>query len=191
MSLVLDAPTKHSRLLAWVADMVELPSFGEFDLVWALDDAVNYLLSLDELKGAMAGMAGNLAPNGLLAFDLNTLHTYRTFFAGDRVVESGDGRRLVWKGQAAADVPPGSICEARFAVETERERGSIAAATHRQRHFPQEEVLAALDLAGLEAVAVFGYGFDAVLQQPLDDLRHSKALFIARPAQTRCEGGEP
>ena len=28
-----------------VADMLELPEFGEFDLVWALDDAINYLLS--------------------------------------------------------------------------------------------------------------------------------------------------
>src|SRR5262249_13250195 len=28
-----------------IADMLDLPSFGEFDLVWALDDAINYLLS--------------------------------------------------------------------------------------------------------------------------------------------------
>src|SRR4051794_28255187 len=27
-----------------VADMRELPKFGEFDLIWALDDAINYLL---------------------------------------------------------------------------------------------------------------------------------------------------
>ena len=33
-----------------VADMRELPDFGEFELVWALNDAVNYLLSAEELE---------------------------------------------------------------------------------------------------------------------------------------------
>ena len=39
-----------------VADMRELPVFGEFDLVFCLDDAVNYLLSGDELERALSGM---------------------------------------------------------------------------------------------------------------------------------------
>jgi SAM-dependent methyltransferase len=172
-----------------VADMVELPVFGEFDLVWALDDAVNYLLSTEELESALTGMRHNLAPGGLLVFDVNTLLTYRTFFAETQVVESS-GRRLVWRGRAAADTPPGSICEASFEVEAGAGQGSTGAEIHRQRHFPKEEVLAGLERAGLECQAVFGYGRDTVFKQPLDDLRHSKALFIARLAQTSREGGE-
>ena len=78
-----------------VADMRELPAFGEFDLVWALDDAVNYLLSAEELEQALSGMRANLAPGGLLMFDVNTLQAYRTFFAED---PGGRGR---W---AAADL---------------------------------------------------------------------------------------
>ena len=96
--------------------MVALPEFGEFDLVWALDDAVNYLLSAEDLEAALTGMGANLAPRGLLAFDLNTLLTYRTFFAEERVVESG-GRRLIWRGRATPDTAPGSICEASFEVD--------------------------------------------------------------------------
>src|SRR5215467_8618666 len=49
-----------------VADMLELPRFGEFDLVWALDDAINYLLSRGELERALTGMRANLANTGLL-----------------------------------------------------------------------------------------------------------------------------
>src|SRR5262249_6156918 len=45
-----------------VEDMRELPTLGEFDLVWCLDDAVNYLLSVDELERALSGMRQNLAP---------------------------------------------------------------------------------------------------------------------------------
>jgi SAM-dependent methyltransferase len=168
-----------------VADMRELPELGRFELVWALDDAVNYLLSVEELEAALSGMRANLAPNGLLMFDVNTLQSYRTFFAETVVVEAG-GRRLIWTGQATADTPPGSISEASFEVETTT-AGShpgekIDTEFHRQRHFPEEEVLATMERAGLQCLEVFGHGFDAVLKQPLDDLVHSKAVYLARLA---------
>ena len=88
-----------------VADMRELPLFGEFDLVWCSDDAVNYLLSREELEKALSGMRDNLAPGGLLMFDVNALQAYRTFFAEQQRVERG-GRRLVWRGQASPERSP-------------------------------------------------------------------------------------
>lgn len=171
----------------FVADMRELPVFGEFDLVWALDDAVNYLLSGEELGKALSGMRRNLAPDGLLMFDLNTLRVYRTFFAETEVVATRD-RRLVWRGQASADAPPGSICEARFEVEANGDGATggapeVEAHVHRQRHFPEAEVLAVIEGAGLECLDVFGHGHDAVLKQPLDELVHTKAVYIARRAE--------
>jgi SAM-dependent methyltransferase len=169
----------------FVADMRELPRCGEFDLVWALDDAVNYLLSAEELGQALSGMRLNLAPGGLLMFDVNTLRAYRTFFAETEIVET-DGRRLVWRGQARPDTPPGSICEARFEVEAGGAGGGteeIEAHLHRQRHFPEAEVLALIEGAGLECLDVFGHGLDAVLKQPLDELVHTKAVYIACRAQ--------
>ena len=42
--------------------MRELPAFGEFDLVWCLDDAVNYLLSTEELEQALSGMRAQPRP---------------------------------------------------------------------------------------------------------------------------------
>ncbi len=168
-----------------VADMRDLPVLGEFELVWALDDAVNYLLSVEELEAALCGMRANLSLGGLLMFDVNTLQSYRTFFAETAVVEA-KGRQLVWIGQATADTPPGSICEARFEVAAiaggSNEGEEIEAELHRQRHFPEEEVLATLERAGLQCLEVFGHGFDAVLCQPLDDLLHTKAVYLARPA---------
>jgi SAM-dependent methyltransferase len=168
-----------------VADMRDLPEFGEFELVWALDDAVNYLLSVEELEQALSGMGANLTPDGLLMFDVNTLQSFRTFFAETVVVEAR-GRRLTWTGQGAPDTPPRSISEARFEVETIAEGSHpgerIETQFHRQRHFPEEEVLAAMERAGLECLEVFGHGFDAVLKQPVDDLVHSKAVYLGRLA---------
>jgi SAM-dependent methyltransferase len=157
-----------------VADMLALPEFGEFDLVWALDDAVNYLLSPEELRRALAGMQANLAPTGLLLFDVNELQAYRTFFAETTVVER-EGRKLVWRGTASTDVPPGSVCES----EMEIAPGEVL--THRQRHFPEAEVQAALAGAGLECLAVYGHGLDGIPTQPLAPT-HTKAIYIARLA---------
>ncbi len=165
-----------------VADMLELPRFGEFDLIWALDDTINYLLSPAELERALAGMRENLAPTGLLLFDVNSLLAYRTFFAETMVVER-DGLRLVWKGLAPADVAPGSICESRLEVasaDAETEAGAAPAHVHRQRHFPEAEVLAALRGAGLECLDVYGHGLDGIPVQPLDEAIHTKAIYIAR-----------
>jgi hypothetical protein len=166
-----------------VADMRALPSFGEFDLVWCLDDAVNYLLSGPELEQALGGMRRNLGPTGLLMFDVNALSSYRTFFAEEVAVER-DGRRLVWRGLATADVEPGSISEASFEVEAldEGDEAPIPPQMHRQRHFPEAKVLAALESAGLECLDVFGHGFDAIPRQPLDEVEHAKAVYIARAA---------
>jgi SAM-dependent methyltransferase len=167
-----------------VANMLELPKFGEFNLVWALDDAINYLLSSEELERALTGMRENLAPTGLLLFDVNELLAYRTFFAETAVVERG-GRRLIWRGLAAADVAPGSICESRMEVmpdDADPEATEIPPLTHRQRHFPEAEVLAALAGAGLDCLDVYGHGLDGVPVQPLDQSIHTKAIYIARSA---------
>ncbi len=165
-----------------VADMRELPVFGEFDLVWALDDAINYLLSGEELGKALSGMRANLAPGGLLMFDVNTLQTYRTFFAEEQCVKRS-GRRLLWRGQGLDDTAPGSISEARFEIEAEDGAADVETHVHRQRHFPESEVRELLEAAGLECLDAYGHGFDAVPKQPIEELVHSKVVYISRPIQ--------
>lgn len=160
------------------ADMRALPRFGEFDLVWALDDAINYLLDVDELTSALAGMRDNLAGTGLLLFDVNTLHAYRTFFAETETVER-EGHRLVWNGLAKPDVAAGSICESRLEIDPGRPDGG-GECVHRQRHFTEPEVLAALERAGLERLGVYGQGLDGIPHRPLDESVHTKAIYVAR-----------
>jgi SAM-dependent methyltransferase len=167
-----------------VADMRELPTFGEFDLVWCLDDAVNYLLSPAELVRALTGMRRNMRPDSLLMFDVNTLEAYRTFF-GEEVTVERNARRLIWKGMTSPDAPPGSIAEASFEVEPLGESAGppIPPEMHRERHFPEATVLAALGQAGLDCLDVFGHHHDAIPQQPLDEVAHTKGVYIARAAQ--------
>lgn len=176
-----------------VADMRDLPKLGEFDLVWALDDAINYLLSVGELDKAFAGMRDNLTSTGLLLFDVNELLVYRTFYAETSVLEQG-GKRFTWHGLMPTDVVAGSVCESRLEVQSKREAGGFAqgeTSLHRQRHFPEAEIRAALARAGLECLDVYGHGLDGIPRQPLDTDLHTKAIYIARRAEGhRGEGGE-
>lgn len=171
------------RVKLSVADMRELPVYGEFDVVFCLDDAVNYLLSSEELEQALVGMRRNLGPGGLLMFDVNTLETYRTFFAEEVVVERA-GKRMTWKGLTSPDVQPSSIAEASFEVEPMdgADGPAIPPEVHRERHFPEVEVRAALAAADLEFLDVYGHHHDAIPKQPLDEVAHAKAVYIARAA---------
>jgi SAM-dependent methyltransferase len=167
-----------------IADMRELPCFGEFDLVWALDDAINYLLSLEELEATLQGMRSNLAPSGLLLFDANELPVYGFYSEGVEVER--DGRRFVFQGNAMGEVEPGSICEFSCFEKRPGSEGQVAdrrnLSIHRQRHFTEAEILAAIRRAGLTCLSVYGHGTDGIPCQPLDSSVHTKAIYVARTA---------
>jgi SAM-dependent methyltransferase len=169
------------RVRVEVADMRELPTYGHFDLVLCLDDAINYLHTPAELEAALRGMASNLAPGGLLIFDSNTLTTYRTFFA-ERVVVEARGRRLIWQGHTEGHAEPGQISEASFEVEpiTPGSAPTIPPELHRQRHHPEAELTAALSAAGLEVAGLYGCTTDGVPRQPVNEDAHTKSIYVAR-----------
>jgi SAM-dependent methyltransferase len=155
------------------ADMRELPSLGEFDLIWAVNDAMNYLLSGEELEAALTGMRRNLAMGGIIVFDINTLTTYRTFFSSECVVDI-NGQHFVWRGlMSASDVEPGSINEAHFEAQGDEGLTHV----HRQRHFTETDVQLAMEAAGLRCVGVLGES-DGNLETGLDEDLHTKAVYL-------------
>jgi SAM-dependent methyltransferase len=163
----------------YVADMRRLPVFGRFDLVTCLDDAVNHLLSADEVADALAGLRANLAPGGLLVFDVNTLAAYRGM--PDVVVED-DERLLRWRGALAELSAPGGEAEVVIDVFVHEGGGLWRRSLSRQRHrhHPVEELCELIEDAGLELAAVVGQRPGAVLDVELDEQLHRKAVFIAR-----------
>lgn len=171
----------HGRASLLEADMRNLPRIGKFDLVWCLDDALNYMVERDELTRSLAGMRSNLAPRGLLVFDVNTIKVFRTFFAEEVVVER-NGKRLVWSGISKRNAPPGGFGEARFHVEADAGSPKIDVPVHihRERHFDESTVLGAMARAGLDCLDVYGHDDDAVPEQPLEEERHTKAVYLGR-----------
>jgi len=178
------AAAKAPGVPVGVHDARTLPVLGSFDLVCCLDDCLNHLLSADELAAALASMAANLAPAGLLLFDVNTLATYRGFFAGATVVED-DAATIVWTGGTDPALDAGGRASARLTAFTPDGAGRWARldAVHVQRHHPEPVVRAALQTAGLECVAVCGHGLDGVPHDGVDELEDTKAVYLARPAR--------
>ena len=174
----------RGRVRLLVADARALPALGRFDLVYALDDVVNYLADSSELESFLCGAARNLAPGGLVLFDANTLQTYRTFFA-EETTETSAGLELTACGRTSPDAEPGVAAEIVFEAREHSGAPAMEPSLHRQRHHPPATVIDALGAAGLDCVAVYGHDEDAVLRQPLDELAHAKAIYIAR---ARSEG---
>jgi SAM-dependent methyltransferase len=169
------------------ADMRELPSLGRFDLVTCFDDSLNHLLGEDELAAAFAGIERNLRVGGLAMFDLNSLVAYRTSFATHCMTER-DGVVFCWRGLGTPDAEPGCSVEVHLDVFAPAADGGYERVTmfHRQRHFERDRVIALLDGARLECVAVHGVRDDATLAEVADETRHLKVLYTAR----RPEGGD-
>jgi ubiquinone/menaquinone biosynthesis C-methylase UbiE len=175
-----------ARADLFVADMRELPPLAEADLITCLDDAVNYLLSADDLSAALASMARALSPGGLLVFDVNTLTTYRSSFASDFALD-GPASFLCWRGEAGAEFAPGEIAAAAIEVFEEEPDGRWRRTTsrHVQRHHPREDVEAALEHAGLELAAIRGQARGARLELEADELVHPKLVYLARKTGRR------
>jgi SAM-dependent methyltransferase len=163
------------------ADMRRLPAVRAYDLVTCLDDAVNYLLTEDDLEVALASMAGVLRPGGVLVFDLNTLAGHRDAFTTAFTVEEPD-LFLCFHGlglEAERPGEPGTAAVEIFQREPEghwRREQSV----HHQRHWSLEETLAALDRVGLTDVAAYGQHDGANFELVPDELEHNKIVYVAR-----------
>jgi SAM-dependent methyltransferase len=163
------------------ADVRDLGTVGRFDLVTCFDDALNYLLEEGDLLRGFETVAANLAPAGIGLFDLNTLRSYRSTFARDRISER-DGALFAWRGDAAEDAGPGCLAAATIEVFAANDDGLYerTPSRHVQRHHPRERVLALLAGADLDCVGVYGVDARGGLDPELDEVRHVKALYAVR-----------
>lgn len=159
-------------------DLRSLEPIGEFDLITCLDDVANYMTEPDELTAALTGLAANLRPGGLLVFDANTVATYRGFFAESAVLEQ-DRLLMVWRGLADKGFGPGDLAKAVLDVFHENGHGwSRTTSRHEQRHHPQGTVDRCVERAGLRRAAVYGQDPAVNFSAELDELRHSKAIYL-------------
>jgi SAM-dependent methyltransferase len=176
-----------SRVSVLKADLRTLPSIapspgieagGAFELALMLNDVVNYMVEDGDLERVFAGVERNLRPDGgLLAFDANTLALFRKVFSSG-VVEDVMERGWSWCG-LSDDATAGAIHEARLSG-----RG-VDPHIHRQRHWTTDEIIAALQMAGLNHLAAIGQREEngtIVLSDSPDETRDLKVIHFASRA---------
>jgi SAM-dependent methyltransferase len=159
-------------------DMRELPALGEFDLICSLNDSVNYLLDEQQMVEAFRGFRRNLAPGGVVLFDVNTFGMFRDYGV---LVQQEPGRVLMVEGVKDGDFAPGSVLRADFVV-LEQRKGffwTVERHSNPQRHHPDAEIRSALAAAGMEVVGAYGQT-DKTITPAFDDDHDEKAVYVAR-----------
>ncbi len=165
------AAQKGTSVALDVADMRSLPRLGDFDLVLSLNDCLNYMLAEEDLVHALAGMRANLAEDGLLIFDVNSSSTFASGYSGVREVHH-KGSRWQWTGRG--EVAP-SIYEAEITGD------HLQPIRQRERFRPVDEVLGAMEAAGLRVLGAYGMSEaegEVVLSAVPDESRDYKLVFI-------------
>jgi SAM-dependent methyltransferase len=154
-----------------VGDMRALPISGNFDLVWALNDPVNYLIEDGDLQLAIESMGRNLASDGLLVFDCNTIALFAESFNSQGGMQRGDS--WTWKARGEVD----GVWEAELSGD------GVETHVHRERHYSVPEVQRAILNAGLEVVAAMGQRETEdglVIEDGWDEERDHKIVHVAR-----------
>lgn len=157
------------------ADVRTLPAFGEFDLVWAINHTLNYMMSNEELAAALVGMKRNLSRGGVLLFDLSTLRSMHEWFSEERISDLSIGK-LRWQGlTTGADAGPDLIWRARVELPSHPAANHV----HQQRHFSQAVVRSLMSRVGLDCLDVWG-DLDGTQDQPANEEHHERTIYIAR-----------
>lgn len=149
----------------------------KFQLILLLNEVINYLTEDGDLERTFAGINRNLAANGLVVFDANTLLWFQESFASGKSEEMS-ARGWDWHGLSQT-VDRGAIYEARFSGQ------GVEPNVHRQRHWTPEQVEKALIVAGLTPLAALGQreeDWQVILDNHIDEDRDSKTIHIAAHA---------
>lgn len=154
------------------------PEEGAFDLALLLNDVINYLTESKDLELLFSGVRRNLnGDHGLFVFDANTVALFQANFASGLTEKLSEGG-WEWRGLNER-AEPGGFFEAQVSGH------GAELHVHRQRHWPVEQMTAALEAAGLRCLAVLGQREEAgrvLLSDEPDEERDSKVVYIAAVA---------
>ncbi len=124
---------------------------ASFDLITCLYDSLNYLSAAHDLATVCAGAARLLRPGGRFVFDLNTIYEFEHWDDTDQVVF--DSPNLLVYNQLSYDAEQ-RIARGRIVwFVREIDRWWRGEEIHHERAWDDNEVVAALEAAGLQVTA--------------------------------------
>jgi ubiquinone/menaquinone biosynthesis C-methylase UbiE len=154
------------------SDLARFEVSEVFDHAVCLYDSFNYLTDPDDLKRAFANISSALAPDGLLIFDVNTVHALEAeLFTQTSFDDAPVKYRWVSKYDPKTRT---SQITMHFEIPAAKEQFSIV---HEQRAYTESELRAFLHHAGFADIKTYS-AYRVVPPTPLSD----RAFYVARAA---------
>ncbi|MGQ9824694.1 MAG: class I SAM-dependent DNA methyltransferase [Desulfotomaculales bacterium] len=157
-----------------VQDMRDFRLEKPVELVVCFHDGLNYLTEFSGLVRAFRSVRRNLAPGGLFVFDVNTL-TWLAGLSGEAGEYREENLHLAWETSYDRTGP---FWEIRLEACIRGKGGEKKfTEVHRERGYTPGEVVRALSLAGLEALAAY----DAFTFEPVRETSRRHFHVARRP----------
>lgn len=91
------AENENVALSLFQQDMRELEGLGAYDCVTILCDSLNYILTEEDVKQTFLSAWNHLEPNGLLLFDVHSLHKVNDIFIGSTFGSNNEKLSYIWQ----------------------------------------------------------------------------------------------
>lgn len=165
---------EDARLVLIQQDMRTLELNQTYDLVTILCDSVNYLKDMEDVKKTLEAAATYLREDGLLIFDVHSVHKVDKGFVGHTFSFQDEGQAYIWDS-FEGDEPHSVIHELTLFHETESGLYERFDEEHHQRTYAVKDYLAALNDAGFTCIEIYA---DFTFDEPQEE--SERWFFFAR-----------
>ena len=127
--------------------MRRLPFHGSVGMITCLFDSLNFLLTPEDVRAALASFAAALRPGGVVYFDAVTEFMMTEYYAGKTWTDDADGLGVTWENDYDAET---RMCTTRIRFGDGRESQLT-----RERAYALDWLAGEVEAAGLTPLGVF------------------------------------
>ncbi|MBY6035410.1 class I SAM-dependent methyltransferase [Fictibacillus nanhaiensis] len=91
------ADQEKVQLSLFQQDMRELEGLGKYDCVTILCDSINYITTEEDVKRTFLSAKNHLETNGLLLFDVHSIHKIKNVFTGQTFGSNEEQLSYIWQ----------------------------------------------------------------------------------------------
>lgn len=158
------ARRKSQRLdlpVTWVQqDMRCLDLPQTFDVVTCFYDALNYVLSVDDLRSVFSRVFRHMNPGGLFVFDANTVSALRDVWGNNSFADDEGDIAYIWGNRYDPVTGFATLTATFFVRRPELGDGIYEKFTeiHTERAYPIDDLCSMLEEAGFRSVRHYAHG---------------------------------
>ena len=151
LSRAFDKKPENSTVLFSQQDLTDFELFGPADFMVSTLDCINYFKSLDQVNDFFTHCAVHLKDNGILIFDMNTLHKYEQILGDNTFIYETDEAFCVWENEF---VNPKMYFDLTYFIQNDSGSYDRAEDHQEQTYFSVNEVTGLLSENGFSVIEI-------------------------------------